>query len=518
MTGCPAPGASTEPPSPEALPPGSCTGPHGCSSGYTGMLFSIVLLMIVSPRLDRSFAGLIALDLLFGCVVLMGFALVLRETRKILLSALVIVIILIAELSNLGGASGVKLVMASAIELLFLGYISMVILSRVLRAKRINVHEICGALCVYLMMGLMWTLIYFMIEFTWPGSYSSLPHCGVTDTIDFDTVMNIFSSLLYFSYITMTSVGYGDCVPLTIMSRGFSNLEAVMGQLYIAIIVSRLVGLYLLNRQHPQREGEEEHLGSPGALTPLQFMSSPYAVLFTFLVSFMLFTPLLVKEVRAPYIFISLMFCLITLAGLGVAWKMKLWAVTISFLAAINIVLLWILIAREDQRLMMPLAAVRFLLLLCIAGAGIAGLRKLERVAPEHVTGAATIYLLLGFIWTELYVIIELGSPGSFLFSGHTWHEYSTLLQMERLKTNFFFFSFTTLTTVGYGDMVPLSHTARLWTYLEAIAGVIYLAVLLGYLVAARVNEVEAGMRRQALLPGRDPEEQGGAPPHLPGS
>jgi len=516
MTGSPAPVAAANLPPPASAQPGSRTGAPGFFQGYTGMLFSIVLLLIIAPRLCCTFAGLIVLDLLFGCVVLMGFALVLREMRKILVSSLVIIVILIADLSNLGGATGVKLVVTSAIELLFLGFISMVILSGVLKAKRVNVNEICGALCVYLIMGLMWALIYFMIEFTWPGSYSSLPHRGVTDVIGFDTAMNIFSSLLYFSYITMTSVGYGDCVPLTIMSRGFSNLEAVMGQLYLALIVSRLVGLYLLNRQLPQGSGEDEHAGSLRALTPLQFMSCPQAVLFTCLVSFMIFTPLLVKEVKAPYIFISLLFCLITLAGLRAAWERKLWAVTIAFLASMKFVVLWIFIAREDLRLMLPLAAIRLLLLVCIAWAGIAGLRKLARVAPEHVTGAATIYLLLGFIWTELYVIIELGSPGSFLFNGHPWSEYSTLLESERLKMNFFFFSFTTLTTVGYGDSVPLSHTARLWTYLEAIAGVIYLSVLLGYLVAARVNEAEAGQRRQALLPGGAHEEKGEVPalPH----
>jgi len=62
---------------------------------------------------------------------------------------------------------------------------------------------------------------------------------------------------------------------------------------------------------------------------------------------------------------------------------------------------------------------------------------------------------------------------------------------MERLKMDLFFFSFTTLTTVGYVDTVPLSHVGRLWKYLEAIAGVIYLAVMLGYLVAERVSQME---------------------------
>ncbi|GEM_PF-167144 len=503
-------------------PPKGKTPPRGFWNSYSGMLVSIVMLIIISPFTDRTFTGLIILDLLFGCVILMGFAVVIREKWRIIIGIALIAFVLIVDLSNLKGTSNIKLVVTSALELILLGYFTIVILSNVLNARRVTSNEISGALCVYFLMGVIWALIYYMIEFTWPGSYTSMNHKSLSDDITFEMAMNIFSTLLYFSYTTLTSVGYGDCTPLTIMSRGFSNLEAVLGQLYLALIVSRLVGLYLLNRHQCLREASESastdessSAASPvsesassapeqreeirkghGSLPSLDFFKTPSSTLFVSLLAYMAFCPLLIKEAETPYFFINLMYCAIIISGLRLMTKRRAMFTCFTLLIVTVILIDYHILIGETLALFLPASILRLFILILILVTVVSSLRYREEVTHDHITAAASAYLLFGCLWAEIFLIIELCSPGSFLFSGASWHNYDTLVMMERLKMDLFFFSYTTLTTVGYGDTVPLSHVARLWTYLEAITGVIYLVVLLGYLVAARVSQASEERNR----------------------
>ncbi|MDQ7824906.1 MAG: potassium channel family protein [Candidatus Eremiobacteraeota bacterium] len=491
--------------------------PRGFWSSYTAMLVSIVMLIIVSPLIDRNFIGLIILDLLFGSIVFMGFAIVLKEKRRLLTGATIIAIALIMDLSNLNGTTSTKIVITSSVELIFLGYISSVILANVLNAKRVTGNEISGAICVYFLMGIMWALIYYMIEFTWPGSYSSLPSRSVNDAITFRVAMDIFSSLLYFSFITLTSVGYGDCAPLTIMSRGFSTLEAVIGQFFIALIVARLVGLFLLNRQQSLREACEETPAGESAtaeeaasesaaaappavtrgkenkgsfhLSPTDFFKSSSSWLFVSLLIYLVFCPLLVKETKMPFLFIHVIFFAIIISGLRL--MRKSWAMMTCLIVLIGTFLIidYHIVTGEVLGLFLPGALIRLLIIILIMGGALATLRHREEVTYDHIISGASVYILLGILWSEIYFMIELSSHGSFLFNGVPWHNYGTIVLMERLKMTLLFFSYTTLTTVGYGDTVPFTHVARLWTYLEAVTGVIYLVVLLGYLVSARVSQ-----------------------------
>ncbi len=98
-----------------------------------------------------------------------------------------------------------------------------------------------------------------------------------------------------------------------------------------------------------------------------------------------------------------------------------------------------------------------------------------ERVTPDLISGAVVAYLLLGICWGGLYSFIELTQPGSFSFSGEGGEELSSL----------FYFSFVTLTTLGYGDILPLSKIARTSAYLEAVTGVMFTAILIAGLVGS---------------------------------
>ncbi len=107
-----------------------------------------------------------------------------------------------------------------------------------MRGIDVGTEHLYGALSAYLLAGVFFGVIYLVVDRTWPGSfaYAGAP-LGARE----------FSSgnATYFSFVTLATLGYGDFLPLSDVARGLAVLEAVVGQLYLAVMVARLVSLYV---------------------------------------------------------------------------------------------------------------------------------------------------------------------------------------------------------------------------------------------------------------------------------
>jgi Ion channel len=110
-----------------------------------------------------------------------------------------------------------------------LGMAGLVLVS-VLRGGRVDGERICAALCVYLLAGIAFGGLFAALEAVAPGSLG-----GASDDI---------GGAVYFSFMTLTSVGYGDIAPAAPAARALAMLDAVFGQLYLAVLIARLVSLY----------------------------------------------------------------------------------------------------------------------------------------------------------------------------------------------------------------------------------------------------------------------------------
>jgi hypothetical protein len=109
----------------------------------------------------------------------------------------------------------------------------------------IDVNKIIGAICLYLLLGLNWALFYLCINIAIPDSFN-----GLTST---DLGAQI-SELLYYSFVTITTTGYGDLTPVKPLARTVAFLEAIVGQFYVAVLVAWLVGKYLSGKdQNPKQ-------------------------------------------------------------------------------------------------------------------------------------------------------------------------------------------------------------------------------------------------------------------------
>jgi hypothetical protein len=105
-------------------------------------------------------------------------------------------------------------------------------------------------------------------------------------------------------------------------------------------------------------------------------------------------------------------------------------------------------------------------------------LRSSRSIAQSQLYTAVNIYLLLGLFWASLYLAVEAFSPGSIQL-GHAIDNQTELL----------YFSLVTLSTIGYGDVVPLSGEARILAALEGVAGVLYIAITVALLVSRFMQE-----------------------------
>lgn len=117
----------------------------------------------------------------------------------------------------------------------FMAIIITATLRHIFLQQDVSADLIAGAIVAYLLMAIMWAFIYYLLEAAHPGSFS-LP----TGTLQTQPAL-----FRYFSLVTITTVGYGDITPVTPVARAFANLEAVVGQLYLVILVSWLVGMYV---------------------------------------------------------------------------------------------------------------------------------------------------------------------------------------------------------------------------------------------------------------------------------
>ena len=116
----------------------------------------------------------------------------------------------------------------------FFGLAMFHILVFIYNQERVSKDLIVGAALVYLLMALAWTFIMAIVETLHPGSYA-MPESDSART----------TPLLYYSFVTITTLGYGDITPVTRLARSLSIIEAVIGQLYLVVSVAWLVGMHV---------------------------------------------------------------------------------------------------------------------------------------------------------------------------------------------------------------------------------------------------------------------------------
>lgn len=128
-------------------------------------------------------------------------------------------------------------IIAELLLIVFFFYVIAVVLRFVYRSKMVTSNVLFAGLSFYMLLGLAWVSIYLLVEEFYPGSF-------VGGSIEGAPRNLMVSELLYFSFVTLTTLGYGDITPVSPVARSVAVLEAVAGVLSLAIIISRLVSAW----------------------------------------------------------------------------------------------------------------------------------------------------------------------------------------------------------------------------------------------------------------------------------
>lgn len=116
-------------------------------------------------------------------------------------------------------------------------FVLVTIFRRIFRFERVTSSTIFGALCIYLLIGFSFSNLYMFLARLVPGTFYLVPGVNLHSTIE-------YADITYYSFGCMTSLGASGIVPVTPQVRSLTVVEAILGLLYLAVLVSRLVGMY----------------------------------------------------------------------------------------------------------------------------------------------------------------------------------------------------------------------------------------------------------------------------------
>jgi hypothetical protein len=209
------------------------------SMRYPPLLIGLFLALLLRPFTEHPGArseptGLFIL-LIFGCVI---FAF--RHIRPLALSmavlgAAIVVLRYVGDEWQLLPAE----IASHALSLIAMVMVMTVMLSEVLRARTASTDLVLGAVCLYIVIGLAWTFLYYSLYLIAPGKIFAAASSGPLTAHVSEAK---FTEVLYFSLSALTTIGSSGEGALTPVARQLAVVESLMGQLYLAVLISRLVG------------------------------------------------------------------------------------------------------------------------------------------------------------------------------------------------------------------------------------------------------------------------------------
>jgi voltage-gated potassium channel len=206
---------------------------------FISLFFFLLLSVGLIPLLSEWGFGYAA-DILQVFLVLAITASLITIVNQRLLFVLLVILFLraVLRLLYLLFHFNVMLPPGEWLQVVFCSMVVVVILRYVMQAKEVNNDVVFAALCVYLLFGLLFGFIYFIVEGMWPGSLvhtrAGLPFTGGIQ----------LSQTIYFSFVTLATLGYGDIIPASEVIRSLAIIQTICGQVYLVVLFARLVTLY----------------------------------------------------------------------------------------------------------------------------------------------------------------------------------------------------------------------------------------------------------------------------------
>jgi hypothetical protein len=208
---------------------------------FLALLLTLLMLLVAYPFLRKAYDTRLLLDVLFTAVFLAALLVVFQRKRFRVVAVLLGLPPLVGLWTDyfLPGVPRLPLAVGvHAVAAVFLVFCVATILHDIYRQGTVSADSIFGAFCGYLLVGMIFSHLYSLIEWLEPGSFQA----NEAITLRLHHEDRRFFLLTYFSFMTLTTVGYGDVTPVAEGAQGLAVVEALLGQLYIAVLIAELIG------------------------------------------------------------------------------------------------------------------------------------------------------------------------------------------------------------------------------------------------------------------------------------
>jgi hypothetical protein len=202
------------------------------------LLILILLMLVLTPFLDEFIETRILMDVFLTAIfIFIIYSIRLKRSQAIIAFVLVLPLI-IATWSTYFVEIKTLSMLTRIFGALFFAYAAINILRIIVKSEKVTRETIFAAIFAYLLIALMWAFLYMILELVSPGSFS-FPDKGFQgETMRYE----------YLSFVTITTLGYGDITPVTDKASALVIIEAVIGQIYLVVLVAWLVGMHVSRR------------------------------------------------------------------------------------------------------------------------------------------------------------------------------------------------------------------------------------------------------------------------------
>lgn len=205
------------------------------------LLIALLTIIILAPVLSTTRYDIVIMNVIGAAMLLSGVYAVSERKHVFVIATILSILSIVTTWLLLAYPGHAMVIFAHATMITVLGFFAVVILSYVARSGRVTADKIYAAVCAYLLIGYAWAFAYAMLDELNPGAFATPTEVARNDYVGRVVQMR------YFSYITLTTVGYGDIVPRTPGARTMAILEAILGQFYLVALIGRLVGLHIVH-------------------------------------------------------------------------------------------------------------------------------------------------------------------------------------------------------------------------------------------------------------------------------
>jgi len=238
----------------------STSAPH--SSNLPLLLVSLLFALLVTPAVGPIFGGRVFIYVGVTAVLIFG-VFVNRTRHRLFVPCLVLAVLAVsATWSTLVVDYPALFVASCVLEAAFYATIAAILVVRIFNKHLATLQSIFGAVCVYLLLGLSWAQLYWATERMDGESLSFSAPAAVEESADRESIA-LYSQVVYFSFVTMSTLGYGDIVPETPLAQTLTWMQSVLGQFYLAVLVAWLVSAiprdrFLVGDSHAEQDKEND--------------------------------------------------------------------------------------------------------------------------------------------------------------------------------------------------------------------------------------------------------------------